>query len=235
MLCIVLFVCTYSFKQISIRFLKTLGKTAGVANLCSITLRSLIETENMATPAPDGYSIASLHLGHTEKTRDEHYLLPDRRRMIQASNRLLFLFEEAGESDIGYEDEISSCDQVSLNLDCHWISFSNSSVYCLPYVRKRILVCLLILKTFSWQAVISRQILYVKNCYEKIFSQIPLLFLFALIQDSLEPLSKASSKANCYRDDDIASTTTVKELFISNNNEDPRPVEIPKVSKYVNQ
>jgi hypothetical protein len=79
--------------------MKGLGKLAGVENLCSITLRSLIETENMSSPSAKGQNDVSCHLGHSARVRDEHYVLPDRRWMIQSANRLLFLLEEVGERD----------------------------------------------------------------------------------------------------------------------------------------
>ena len=95
----IIFVKTFFLSQF--RFLKGLGKAAKIEKLCSITLRSLIETENVVTPTSDGRDKVSLHLGHSERTRDEFYVLPDRRQIIQSANRLLFLLEEAGESDDG--------------------------------------------------------------------------------------------------------------------------------------
>ena len=95
----IIFVRAFFLSQF--RFLKGLGKAAKIEKLCSITLRSLIETENVATPTSDGRDNVSLHLGHSERTRDEFYVLPDRRQIIQSANRLLFLLEEAGETDDG--------------------------------------------------------------------------------------------------------------------------------------
>ena len=96
--------------------MKGVGEAAGIKDLCSMKLRTLIETENMCSPSFDAQSGASLHLGHSEKVRDKHYLLFDKRILIQSSNRLLFLFEEAGEADDGplCEEKIStSSDMVS--------------------------------------------------------------------------------------------------------------------------
>ena len=97
--------------------MKAIGKTVGVDKLGAIELRSCIETENVATP--DESSLASLHLGHTERTRDEFYILPDKRRFIKASNRLLYLLEEAGESDDASEVHIELCDPVGVFLNLH--------------------------------------------------------------------------------------------------------------------
>ena len=114
-----------SFVTFGFRFLRGLGKTANIEKLCSITLRSLIETENVATPSSDEPYGVSLHLGHSERMRDEHYVLPDRRQMVQSANRLLFLLEEAGETDDcpGWETAIpESTDPVRgtyLDSDCH--------------------------------------------------------------------------------------------------------------------
>ena len=64
-----------------------------------MTLRTLIETENVCSPTFDVQTSASLHLGHTIESRDKHYVLSDKRWMIQSSNRLLFLLEKVGEAD----------------------------------------------------------------------------------------------------------------------------------------
>lgn len=96
--------------------MKTLGKAAGVENLCSIRLRSLIETENMVTPSTLAQNSVSRHLGHSPRMRDEQYVLPDRRLAVKSANRLLFLLEEAGETNDGAwceEDIPDSSDSVS--------------------------------------------------------------------------------------------------------------------------
>ena len=93
-----------------LRFIKGLGKLAGVENLCSITLRSLIETENMSSPSAKGQNDVSFHLGHSARMRDEHYVLPDQRWMIQSANWLLFLLEKVGERD---DDE---CGEENMNV-----------------------------------------------------------------------------------------------------------------------
>ena len=90
------------------------GRVAGIENLCSTKLRSLIETENMISPVSDAQKLVSQHLGHSERMRDETYILPDRRWWIQAANRLQFLLEEAGESDDGAWREEPICKNTEL-------------------------------------------------------------------------------------------------------------------------
>ena len=103
--------------------MKGLGKAAKIDKLCSSTLRSLIETENVATPAADSPNRLSLHIGHSPRMRDEHYVLPDRRQMVQSANRLLFLLEEAGEEDDGgwREEDINESLELVSYLNCQWV------------------------------------------------------------------------------------------------------------------
>ena len=75
-------------------------------------MRSLIETENVLNM--NSCASVSRHLGHSDQIRDEFYVIPDRRHMIQAANRLLYILEDAGENEQVEEEEIELCDPV-----CH--------------------------------------------------------------------------------------------------------------------
>ena len=106
--------------DILVRFMKALGKAADVDSLCSIKLRALIETENKITPSSLAQNAVSHHLGHSPRMRDEHYVLPDRRLAVQCANRLLFLLEEAGETDDGGWCEEAICESADSVRD-YWI------------------------------------------------------------------------------------------------------------------
>ena len=99
-----------------IRFLQSIGKAGGIEGLTSIAMRSLIETENVLNMS--GTASVSRHLGHTDQVRDEFYVIPDRRHMIQAANRLLYILEDSGENDEVVEEEIELCDPVRFACQC---------------------------------------------------------------------------------------------------------------------
>ena len=87
------------------RYLKALGNMTKIKGLSFNVLRALAETENMVEDRlPGDSSTATHHLGHSEKVRDEYYVLADRRHYIQAANRLLFACEEAGDMEPGNWD-----------------------------------------------------------------------------------------------------------------------------------
>lgn len=78
-------------------YIRKMGKKAKIKNFSCQMLRSLIETENVlddSNPERDGLSH---HLGHSAKTRQQYYVLSDRRHCVQASNRLSSKLEEIGE------------------------------------------------------------------------------------------------------------------------------------------
>lgn len=88
------------------RYLQSLGDMTNVKGLSFNVLRALAETENMVEDRlPGSSSEATHHLGHSERVRDEYYVLRDRRHYVQAANRLLFACEEAGELKEDEEDE----------------------------------------------------------------------------------------------------------------------------------
>lgn len=121
--------------------MKSLGKAADVENLCSVTLRTLIETENMCCPAFEGQNNVSRHLGHSPKMRNDFYVLPDKRWMVQSANRLLFLLEEAGESDDGpwcegeicFSSDLVSDNSVANDYSCT-INMMNFDFSCQIYI-----------------------------------------------------------------------------------------------------
>ena len=76
-----------------------MGDSVKINGLNGITLRALMETENVLDVSNiPGSSEVSNHLGHSAKVRSRYYVLPDRRHHIQAAERLRDKFEEIGEN-----------------------------------------------------------------------------------------------------------------------------------------
>ena len=80
-------------------YLQRMGDSVKINGLNCITLRALMETENVLDDSnTPGSSEVSNHLGHSAKTRSVYYVRPDRRHCIQAALRLLHKFEDIGEN-----------------------------------------------------------------------------------------------------------------------------------------
>ena len=80
-------------------YLRRMGESVKINGLNCITLRALIETENVLDDSNiPGSSEVSNHLGHSTQTRSRYYVRPDRRHCIQAAERLLHKFQEIGEN-----------------------------------------------------------------------------------------------------------------------------------------
>ena len=91
--------CGKSVNSNITHYLRRMGDSVKINGLNGITLRALMETENVLDVSNiPGSSEVSNHLGHSAQTRSRYYVLPDPRHHIQAAQRLRNKFEEIGEN-----------------------------------------------------------------------------------------------------------------------------------------
>ena len=72
-------------------------------------MRCLAETANVSQPLAE--AVAG-HLGHSTKTRDQHYSFENNEKTILAADRLLHVMEEEGESEDQEVDDSHKIDPV---------------------------------------------------------------------------------------------------------------------------
>ena len=79
-------------------YIRKMGQRAQIKGLTCQLIRSLIETENVLDENANREAV-SQHLGHTQQTRKQYYVIEDKRHSVQAANRLLWKLEDIGEAD----------------------------------------------------------------------------------------------------------------------------------------
>ena len=116
-------------------YLRRMGDSVKINGLNCITLRALMETENVLDVSNiPGSSEVSNHLGHSPQVRSQYYVLPDKRHHVQAAERLRYKFEEIGEDrnhPVSYfclpltqiNERFFKCDAIhfSCNSCLHWL------------------------------------------------------------------------------------------------------------------